>query len=65
MTFIDSSQGVVYEPLCAADAEFGADNALSPVVTAVSDIITGRESDVSAVLANAAEKVNDIFDEYN
>lgn len=65
VTFIDSSQGVVYEPLCAADAEFGADNALSPVVTAVSDIITGRESDVSAVLANAAEKVNDIFDEYN
>lgn len=65
VTFIESSQGVFYEPLCAADAEFGADNALSPVVTAVTDILTGSEKDVAASLAKAADKVNDIFEDYN
>lgn len=64
-TFIDTAEWVHYEPLCTADSEFGADNALSPVLTAVTNIVSGNSTDIAAELQTAADSVNDIFAEYN
>lgn len=64
LAFIESASGVHYEPLCAADAEFGADNTLSPVMVAITNCLTDTSVDFMTELNSAAESVNDIFSEY-
>lgn len=63
--FIQSSEWIHYEPLCTSISEFGADNALSPVMAAISNILSENSSDTNGELASAAEKVDQIFQEGN
>lgn len=64
VSFIESSTGVHYEPLCVADSEFGADNTLSPVMAAITNCLSDTSVDFMAELDAAAASVNDIFSEY-
>lgn len=64
-TFIDTSEYVHYEPLCPADAEFGFDNSISPILTAVSNVLSGNGSDIQTELKTAEDAVNSIFKEYS
>ena len=47
-----------------ADSEFGADNALSPVMAAITNCLSDTSVDFMAELDAAAASVNDIFSEY-
>lgn len=61
--FVDQKDYIKYEPLCAGTAEFGADNELSPVMSAVTNIVSGNTDDTMGELESAAKSVTDILTE--
>jgi multiple sugar transport system substrate-binding protein len=60
LPFIEQSAFVHFEPIIKANAEFGADNQLSPVLNAISGVILG-EAKPEAALAQAEADVNRIL----
>ena len=61
--FVDQRDYIKYEPLCAGTAEFGADNELSPVMSAVTNIVSGNTDDTMGELESAAKSVTNILNE--
>jgi multiple sugar transport system substrate-binding protein len=61
--FVDQKDYIKYEPLCAGTAEFGADNELSPVMSAVTNIVSGNTDDTMGELESAAKSVTNILNE--
>jgi multiple sugar transport system substrate-binding protein len=58
--FIDQGDFVHFEPVVKENAEFGADNELSPVLNAIYGVVLG-ESTAAEAMAQAAADVNDIL----
>jgi len=58
--FIAEAGAMHFEPRIKENAEFGADNQLSPVMNAIFSVVLG-EKDPQAALKEAAQKVNDIL----